>query len=41
MKSTGEVMGIDSSFGMAFVKAHFASGQILPGEEVIISIREG
>jgi carbamoyl-phosphate synthase large subunit len=30
MKSTGEVMGIDSSFGIAFAKAQLASGTRLP-----------
>ena len=30
MKSTGEVMGIDDDFGMAFAKAHMAAGQDLP-----------
>ena len=30
MKSTGEVMGIDRSFGLAFAKAQVAAGQTLP-----------
>ncbi len=30
MKSTGEVMGIDDSFGVAFAKAQIAAGSILP-----------
>jgi carbamoyl-phosphate synthase large subunit len=30
MKSTGEVMGIDDDFGMAFAKAHMAASQDLP-----------
>jgi carbamoyl-phosphate synthase large subunit len=30
MRSTGEVMGIDSSFGRAFYKAELASGTVLP-----------
>jgi carbamoyl-phosphate synthase large subunit len=30
MKSTGEVMGIDSTFGLAFAKAHIAAGNKLP-----------
>jgi len=30
MKSTGEVMGIDSSFGMAFAKAQIGAGTMLP-----------
>lgn len=39
MKSTGEVMGIDSSFGRAFAKAEIAAGQALPLEgSVFISV---
>jgi len=30
MKSTGEVMGIDVDFGMAFAKSQIAAGQTLP-----------
>ena len=30
MKSTGEVMGIDATFGVAFAKAQMAGGTILP-----------
>ena len=30
MSSTGEVMGIDDDFGMAFAKSQMAAGQILP-----------
>lgn len=30
MRSTGEVMGIDSDFGNAYIKAQIAAGQILP-----------
>ena len=30
MRSTGEVMGIDATFGLAFVKAETAAGTILP-----------
>jgi carbamoyl-phosphate synthase large subunit len=30
MKSTGEVMGIDDSFGVAFAKAQLAAGTVLP-----------
>jgi carbamoyl-phosphate synthase large subunit len=41
MKSTGEVMGIDESFGMAFAKAQTASGTILPQSgTVFISVRD-
>ena len=40
MKSTGEVMGIDHSFGIAFYKSQIAAGQILPaGGKVFISVK--
>ena len=40
MKSTGEVMGIDSTFGMAFYKAQIAAGNILPREgKIFISVK--
>lgn len=40
MKSTGEVMGIDSSFGMAFYKSQVAAGQALPKNgKVFISVK--
>ena len=32
MRSTGEVMGFDDSFGMAFAKAQVAAGNVLPEE---------
>ena len=32
MKSTGEVMGIDENFGLAFAKAQLAAGQKLPSQ---------
>ena len=35
MKSTGEVMGIDESFELAFWKAETAAGQVLPHEGTI------
>jgi carbamoyl-phosphate synthase large subunit len=39
MKSTGEVMGIDETFGKAFAKAEMAAGQGLPVEgNVFISV---
>jgi len=39
MKSTGEVMGIDPDFGLAFVKSQFGAGQHLPAEgTVFISV---
>ncbi|MDD2629253.1 MAG: carbamoyl-phosphate synthase large subunit [Limnochordia bacterium] len=40
MKSTGEVMGIDTSFGMAFAKSQLAAGQKLPQKgKVFISVK--
>jgi carbamoyl-phosphate synthase large subunit len=42
MKSTGEVMGIDDSFAMAFAKAQLGAGTKLPdGGLVFISVKEG
>jgi carbamoyl-phosphate synthase large subunit len=35
MRSTGEVMGIDASFGLAFAKAQMAAGNRLPAEGVV------
>jgi len=41
MKSTGEVMGIDTSFGIAFAKAQLGGGMRLPqGGKVFISVRD-
>ncbi len=41
MRSTGEVMGIDRDFGLAFAKAQFAAGQKLPlSGSVFISVRD-
>ena len=41
MKSTGEVMGIDVSFGLAFAKAQLGGGMRLPsGGKVFISVRD-
>jgi carbamoyl-phosphate synthase large subunit len=41
MKSTGEVMGIDRSFELAFAKAQLAAGQKLPlSGTVFISVRD-
>jgi carbamoyl-phosphate synthase large subunit len=41
MKSTGEVMGIDSSVGIAFAKSQLAAGQQLPAKgNVLISVRD-
>jgi carbamoyl-phosphate synthase large subunit len=40
MKSTGEVMGIDSDFGRAFAKAQIQAGNSLPIEgTVLVSVR--
>ena len=40
MKSTGEVMGIDENFGMAFWKSQLAAGQDLPSEgTVFLSVK--
>ncbi len=41
MKSTGEVMGIDHRFGVAFAKAQIAAGNPLPEHgSVLLSVRE-
>jgi carbamoyl-phosphate synthase large subunit len=41
MKSTGEVMGIDTSFGIAFAKAQLSGGMRLPSAgAVFISVRD-
>ena len=41
MKSTGEVMGIDSSFGRAFAKAYMATGSALPHDgNVFVSVKD-
>ncbi|MGZ8439207.1 MAG: carbamoyl-phosphate synthase large subunit [Candidatus Deferrimicrobiaceae bacterium] len=41
MKSTGEVMGIDSKFGGAFAKSQIAAGMMLPKEgKVFVSVRD-
>jgi carbamoyl-phosphate synthase large subunit len=42
MKSTGEVMGIDSDFARAFAKSQLGAGTVLPTEGgVFISVRDG
>ena len=42
MKSTGEVMGIDTSFGRAFAKSQIATGIKLPDQgAVFISVKDG
>lgn len=41
MKSTGEVMGIDADFGIAYMKAQLAAGQKLPFEgKVFVSVND-
>ncbi len=41
MKSTGEVMGIDSDFGSAYAKAQFGAGNHLPTQgTVFISVKD-
>jgi carbamoyl-phosphate synthase large subunit len=41
MKSTGEVMGIASSFGAAYAKSQLAAGQSIPGSgTVFISVQD-
>jgi carbamoyl-phosphate synthase large subunit len=42
MRSTGEVMGIDATFGKAFFKAELAAGTVLPEEgTVFLSLADG
>jgi carbamoyl-phosphate synthase large subunit len=42
MRSTGEVMGIDMSFGVAFAKSQMAAGMTLPTEgTVFLSVCDG
>ena len=41
MKSTGEVMGIDKSFAMAFAKSQIGAGNILPTEgKIFVSVKD-
>ncbi len=41
MRSTGEVMGIDENFGLAYLKSQLAAGQRLPlSGDVFISVRD-
>ena len=41
MKSTGEVMGVDKDFGIAYYKAELAAGTKLPSKgNVVISVRD-
>ncbi|MBU4305289.1 MAG: carbamoyl-phosphate synthase large subunit [Candidatus Omnitrophica bacterium] len=40
MKSTGEVMGIDTNFGVAFYKSQLAAGTVLPKQgKIFISVK--
>ena len=42
MKSTGEVMGIDASFPIAFAKSQIGAGTILPsGGTAFVSVKDG
>ncbi|MDB5719152.1 MAG: carbamoyl phosphate synthase large subunit, partial [Sphingomonas bacterium] len=42
MKSTGEVMGIDTDFATAFAKSQLGSGIVLPtGGTVFVSVKDG
>ncbi|MFT3854583.1 MAG: carbamoyl-phosphate synthase large subunit [Ilumatobacteraceae bacterium] len=42
MRSTGEVMGIDATFGRAFFKAELAAGTVLPSSgTVFLSLADG
>jgi len=41
MRSTGEVMGFDDSFGMAFAKAQVSAGNVLPDSgRVIVTVND-
>jgi len=41
MKSTGEVMGLDSDFGRAFAKAQLGAGGLLPTEGILfVSVKD-
>ena len=41
MRSTGEVMGIDKDFGMAFAKSQIGSGSKIPtGGSVFVSVKD-
>jgi carbamoyl-phosphate synthase large subunit len=42
MRSTGEVMGFDDSFGMAFAKAQVSAGNVLPEEPgtIIVTVND-
>ena len=41
MRSTGEVMGIDEDFGLAFAKSQLAAGQVIPlSGGVVFSVKD-
>ena len=42
MRSTGEVMGFDDSFGMAFAKAQISAGNVLPTEpgKIVVTVND-
>jgi len=42
MRSTGEVMGFDDSFGMAFAKAQVSAGNVLPedGGNLVVTVND-
>ena len=41
MRSTGEVMGFDDSFGMAFAKAQVSAGNPLPGKgQLVVTVNK-
>ncbi len=41
MRSTGEVMGLDADFGLAFAKSQLAAGQVLPlAGGVLFSVKD-
>ena len=42
MRSTGEVMGFDDSYGMAFAKAQVSAGNVLPesGRQLIVTVND-
>jgi carbamoyl-phosphate synthase large subunit len=40
MRSTGEVMGFDESFGMAFAKAEISAGMPLPSGTVAVTVND-
>ena len=42
MRSTGEVMGIDRDFAIAFAKSQLGAGQVLPMDgTVFVSVKDG